>query len=173
MWPSVECISSLLVRTPSLQLGVLQITTRFILNSSHLPFSPCWLTPLVESRAKLWQVCQQLKRPKSGIREWTPLHRPHQPWCESSWFFPLTDPHLSTVQSPRCSQIHAQSMWNANQKVATSLVMASPVPWSRGNEEDHEPSSPCWLWVQWCVPDTWSRGPLETLQSCCREHALV
>ena len=49
------------------------ITTRFILNSSHLPFSPRWLTPLVESRAKLWQVRQQPKQPKSGIREWTPL----------------------------------------------------------------------------------------------------
>ena len=52
MWPLAECISSVLVRTPSLQLGVLQL----LRGSFHLnvTLSPRWLTPLVESRAKTW-----------------------------------------------------------------------------------------------------------------------
>ena len=37
MWPSAECISSILVRTPSLQLGVLQsLRGSFQLIQSHL-----------------------------------------------------------------------------------------------------------------------------------------
>ena len=35
MWPLAECISSTFVQTPSLQLGVLQISTRFIPSQSN------------------------------------------------------------------------------------------------------------------------------------------
>ena len=49
MWPLAECISSVLVRTPSLQLGVLQLLQgSFQLTpilSSHLVGSYLWWNP--------------------------------------------------------------------------------------------------------------------------------
>ena len=56
MWPLARCISSTLVRTPSLQLGVLQsLQGSFLLCPiplSHLALS---LIPLVEARAKTYK----------------------------------------------------------------------------------------------------------------------
>ena len=74
MWPLAECISSLLVRTPSLQLGVLQ-SLRSSFQTRSIPSSPRWFIPLVESRVEVQsQVRHYPKQPKLGIREWTPLH---------------------------------------------------------------------------------------------------
>ena len=50
MWPLADCISSILVQTPSLQLGVLQSLQGSLHPSPILLFLPCSLTPLVGSR---------------------------------------------------------------------------------------------------------------------------
>ena len=52
MWPLAECISSLLVRTPSLQLGVLQ-SLRSSFQTRSIPSLPRWFIPLVESRVEV------------------------------------------------------------------------------------------------------------------------
>ena len=73
MWPLAKCISSLLVWTPSLQLGVLQISTRFIPNSFD-PFpSPRWPTPLVESGVKSQQVRHQVTTAQVGHKGVNPF----------------------------------------------------------------------------------------------------
>ena len=75
MWPLAECTNSLLVRTPSLQLGVLQITMRFIPDSFDFFLSPCRPIPLVETRAKLSPVRHQVTTAQvghKGVNPFTP-----------------------------------------------------------------------------------------------------
>ena len=73
MWPLAECISSLLVWTPSLQLGVLQsLHGSFLLRPillSHLALSYLWWKPGQRHTSPPLSTT----RPKLGIREWTPL----------------------------------------------------------------------------------------------------
>ena len=73
MWPLAECTNSLLVRTPSLQLGVLQITTRFIPNSFDPFLSPCQPIPLVETRAKSSPVRHQVTMAQVGHKGVNPF----------------------------------------------------------------------------------------------------
>ena len=83
MWPLAECISSILVQTPSLQLGVLQsLHSSFLLRPillSHLALSYLWWKP--------GQRCTSpslfTTGPKSGIREWTPLHKSYATYSMS------------------------------------------------------------------------------------------
>ena len=74
MWPLAECISSILVRTPSPQLGVLQILQgSFYLGPILLPYPVCsylwWKLEWRYTSPPLFTT-----QTKSGIREWTPLH---------------------------------------------------------------------------------------------------
>ena len=69
MWPQAKCISSIVVQTPSLQLGVLQsLRGSFQLVRSHIL--------LAHTSGGLWSEDttspSPSKQPKSGIREWTP-----------------------------------------------------------------------------------------------------
>ena len=73
MWPLAGCISSLLVRTPSLQLGVLQITTRFIPNSFDPFLSPCQPIPLVETGVKSSPVRHQVTTAQVGHKGVNPF----------------------------------------------------------------------------------------------------
>ena len=74
MWPLVRCISSNFVRTPRLQLGVLQsLRGSFLLCPillSHLALSYLWWKP----GQRRTSLSLSTTWPKSGIREWTPLH---------------------------------------------------------------------------------------------------
>ena len=74
MWPLAECIGSILVRTPSPQLGVLQSLQSSFHPSQILLFN---LAPLyLWWKPGSWSTSPSppIKRPKLGIREWTPLH---------------------------------------------------------------------------------------------------
>ena len=75
MWPLAECISSVLMRTPSLQLGVLQsLQGSFHLRPillSHLTLLHPWWNPGSWSTKVRHHPSN---RPKLGIREWIPLH---------------------------------------------------------------------------------------------------
>ena len=77
MWPLAGYISSTLVRTPSLQLGVLQsLQGSFhssLILSPHLACSYPWWKP---GRTHT-SLSPSISRPKSGKREWTPLHQDH------------------------------------------------------------------------------------------------
>ena len=80
MWPLAECISSILVQTPSLQLGVLQsLHGSFLLCPillSHLALSYPWWKP-GQRRTSLSLSTTWLKL---GIREWTPLQQQQLRW---------------------------------------------------------------------------------------------
>ena len=77
MWPLARCISSMFVRTPSLQLGVLQsLQGSFhpcLILLSHLACSYLWWKP---GRTRT-SLSPSITWPKSGIREWTPLQEEH------------------------------------------------------------------------------------------------
>ena len=74
MWPLAGCISSVLVQTPSLQLGVLQIPTRFILSQSDPLVPPCSLIPLVEARATTHESTTTYHTAQVGHKGVNPFH---------------------------------------------------------------------------------------------------
>ena len=85
MWPLAECISSTLVWTPSLQLGVLQLLRgSFQLVRSHPLTSLVHTSGGIQSEVTTKSVITN-KRPKSGKREWTPLHEPHGTSADMGW----------------------------------------------------------------------------------------
>ena len=78
MWPSAECISSLLVQTPSLQLGVLQnhyeVHSRLV---RSLPLTLSKAIPLVETRVKSSPVRHQATTAQVGHKGVNPFTLVH------------------------------------------------------------------------------------------------
>ena len=72
-------------------------------NSSDPVPSPHWFIPLVESRAKLRQVRHLPRQPKSGIREWTPLHPQKRSLATKT-------PHHEMGCKRKCLKMPAQSI---------------------------------------------------------------
>jgi hypothetical protein len=120
MWPLAECISSTPAQTPSLQLGVLQSLQGSFHLSPDLLFYLALLYLWWKPGSCSTSLSTSIEWPKSGIREWTPLH--------PSPFIP----HNFELSSIQCRSALGTSLhvYKTHIWIMKSRQSSPPLPWT-------------------------------------------